>query len=284
MVDPTGRDPVPEVVCKEFAVKTEKYDTIPIFVIRPPGTEDEVLPALIYTHGGGYVFGNKLAYEKLTAEIAVKAHIAVIHVEYTLIPEAQYPRPLEESYDALKWVHENGKELLRIDPARIGIAGDSAGGNLCAGLTLLTKQRGHVDWIQSQVLIYPYLASDEQRLAFESVKLYGDGSYGAGLIHITMSDGALFPQGKITDSITAPLTATREELTGLPPTLVITCEYDMLRDEAEEYVSKLIEAGGDATALRVNNTLHAYLAVPVADTPAYHTSIAAIAGHLQRTL
>lgn len=67
-------------------------------------------------------------------QIAVKARVAVIHVEYTRFPEAQYPQWLEESYDTLKWVHENGKELLRIDPARIGVAGDSAGGNLCAGL------------------------------------------------------------------------------------------------------------------------------------------------------
>lgn len=114
--------------------------------------------------------------------------------------------------------------------------------------------------------------------------MYGDGSYGAGLIHIAKSDAAIFPQGKITDSITAPLTATQDELKGVPPTLVVTAEYDMLRDEAEAYVCKLIEAGNDATALRVNNVLHAYLAIPVADTPAYHTSIAAIAGHLQRTL
>ena len=126
---------------------------ISIKIVRPHGSGNETLPAVVYFHGGGWVLGGFDTHERLLRELASGAHVAIVFVNYTRSPEAKYPIPLEEAYSATKWVAGNG-QTLNLDPSRIAVAGDSVGGNMAAAVTLLAKERGGPS-IVFQLLFYP---------------------------------------------------------------------------------------------------------------------------------
>jgi acetyl esterase len=108
---------------------------------------------VIYTHGGGWVLGGFDTHERLISEFANTSNAAIVFVNYTPSPDAQYPIPIEEAYAVTKWVSENGKSI-NVDPSRLAIAGDSVGGNMAAAVTLLAKERGGSS-IAFQALFYP---------------------------------------------------------------------------------------------------------------------------------
>jgi acetyl esterase/lipase len=125
---------------------------VSIRIIRPKGNK-EILPVVMYFHGGGWVLGGKDTHDRLVREIANGANAAVVFVNFTPSPEAKYPTPVEEAYAATKYVSENG-EKLNLDSSRLAVAGDSVGGNMAAAVLLLAKERGGPK-IDYQVLFYP---------------------------------------------------------------------------------------------------------------------------------
>ena len=230
---------------------------VSIRIVRPEGNT-EALPVVIYFHGGGWVLGDKDTHDRLIREIANGAQAAVVFVNYTPSPEAQYPVAIEEGYAVTKFIAENGKQF-NLDSTRLAIAGDSAGGQLAAAITLLAKERKGPK-IGYQVLFYPVTDAN-----------FNTGSYTQLATGHFLTRGAMqwfwdnyLPDLEARKQITAsPLQASVEELKGLPPTLMITGEFDVLRDEGEAYAAKLNEAGVRTTAVRYLGIIHDFVMLNV---------------------
>ncbi|MFG2476065.1 alpha/beta hydrolase [Streptomyces fagopyri] len=239
----------------------EEWITVPggptgevrVRVVRPAGASG-TLPVVVYIHGAGWVFGNAHTHDRLVRELAVGARAAVVFPEYDLSPEARYPVAIEQNYAVARWVVTEGAEH-GFDASRVAVAGDSVGGNMTAALTLMAKERGDVPLVQ-QVLFYPVTDAN-----------FDTGSYHQFATgYFLRRDGMQwFWDQYTTDAneraqITAsPLRATTEQLTGLPPALVITGEADVLRDEGEAYADKLREAGVPVTAVRYQGIIHDFV-------------------------
>lgn len=258
-----GRKAVDEVQSGEIAKPEvdEEWITVPggptgevrVRVVRPAGASG-TLPVIVYIHGAGWVFGNAHTHDRLVRELAVGARAAVVFPEYDLSPEARYPVAIEQNYAVARWVVTDGAGH-GLDASRIAVAGDSVGGNMTAALTLMAKERGDVPLVQ-QVLFYPVTDAN-----------FDTGSYHQFATgYFLRRDGMQwFWDQYTTDAseraqITAsPLRATTEQLTGLPPALVITGEADVLRDEGEAYADKLREAGVAVTAVRYQGIIHDFV-------------------------
>ncbi|WP_410601839.1 alpha/beta hydrolase [Amycolatopsis sp. lyj-90] len=253
-----GRKAVDEVQGGEVElpaadVETTHVDGVEVRIVRPPGATGP-LPVIVYIHGAGWVFGNFHTHERLVRELAVGTGAAVVFPEYDRSPEARYPVAIEQNYAVAKWVAEHGAEN-GLDSTKIAIAGDSVGGNMTAALTLLAKQRGDVTFRQ-QVLFYPVT---DANFDTESYQKFAEGYF------LALDGMKWFWDQYTTDpaqraEITAsPLRASLDELSGLPPALVITGEADVLRDEGEAYAAKLRQAGVPVTAVRYQGIVHDFV-------------------------
>ncbi|MFG3589670.1 alpha/beta hydrolase [Streptomyces sp. NPDC047990] len=243
----------PEVDEEWTTVSGGPTGEVRVRVVRPAGATG-VLPVIVYIHGAGWVFGNAHTHDRLVRELAVGARAAVVFPEYDLSPEARYPVAIEQNYAAARWVVTDGAEH-GFDVSRIAVAGDSVGGNMTAALTLMAKERGDVPLVQ-QVLFYPVT---DARFDTESYRQFATG-------YFLRRDGMQWFWDQYTTDeseraqITAsPLRATTEQLTGLPPALVITGEADVLRDEGEAYAAKLRAAGVPVTAVRYQGIIHDFV-------------------------
>lgn len=237
-------------------------------IVRPEASSG-TLPAVMYFHGGGWVLGDRISYDRTTRDLAHASGAAVVFVEYTRSPEARYPVALEEAYAATAWIAEHGLEL-GLDGTRLAVAGDSAGGNLATAAALLAKRRGGPRLLQ-QVLFYPSLDAGFDTPSYEQ---FTDGFF------LTRSQMQWFwnhyapDRSARTEPTAAPLRATTEELAGLPPALVITAEADVLRDEGEAYARKLVEAGVPVVAVRYLGAVHSFTAQdPLAASPLTRAAI-----------
>ncbi|MFF3577054.1 alpha/beta hydrolase [Streptomyces mirabilis] len=222
-------------------------------VVRPTDA-DGPLPVIIYIHGAGWVFGNAHTHDRLVRELAVGTRSAVVFPEYDLSPEARYPVAIEQNYAVARWVATDGASK-GLDTTRIAVAGDSVGGNMSAALTLMAKERGDVSLVQ-QVLFYPVTDA-----AFDTPS-YHQFAEGYFLRRDAMQwfwDQYTSDAGQRAQITASPLRATTEQLTGLPPALVITAEADVLRDEGEAYAGKLREAGVPVTAVRYQGIIHDFV-------------------------
>ncbi len=223
-------------------------------LIKPQG-QDAALPVVIYMHGGGWVFGSLKSHGRLARELAVGTGSAVAFVEYSLAPEVKYPVQIEECYTTARWVTQHGAQH-GLDPTRIAVAGDSAGGNMAAVLVIMAKERRDVSFVH-QSLYYPM--TDANAEDSESMRKFRDGPYGTLAVMNWFWDSYLpeeSPRKKITVS---PLQASLGDLEGLPPALVIVDENDVLRDQGEAYAAKLREAGVPTTSVRFNGTMHDFM-------------------------
>ncbi len=241
---------------------------VSIRIIRPKGNK-EILPVVMYFHGGGWVLGDKDTHDRLVREIANGANAAVVFVNFTPSPEAKYPTPIEEAYAATKYVSENGKNF-NLDGSRLAVAGDSVGGNMAAAVLLLAKERGGPK-INYQVLFYPVT---DANFDTQSYQQYATG------IWLTREAMKWFWDNYLPDEETrkkptaSPLQASVDQLSGQPPALVITDENDVLRDEGEAYAHKLIQAGVNVTAVRYIGTIHDFVMLnALAGTPATCSAI-----------
>ncbi|WP_328724948.1 alpha/beta hydrolase [Streptomyces sp. NBC_00259] len=263
----------------------EKWITVPAEVgdvrariVKPVGGED-VLPVVLYVHGGGWVLGNAGTHDRLVRELAVGAQAAVVFVEYDRSPEAKYPVAIEQAYATARWITAKGAGE-GLDASRLAVAGDSVGGNMTAALTLMAKQRGDVTFVH-QSLYYPVTDAAQDT---DSYREFADGPF------LTAKGMAWFWDCYTTDpaqraEVTAsPLRASLEQLEGLPPALVIVDENDVLRDEGEAYARKLTQAGVPTTSIRCNGILHDFMMLnPLRSTQAA-TAAVQLAVHTLRTV
>ncbi|MFJ3212019.1 alpha/beta hydrolase [Streptomyces flaveolus] len=258
-----GRKAVDEVQSGEIAKPDVEEEWITVSggptgsvrarIVKPAGA-DGTLPVVLYIHGAGWVFGNAHTHDRLVRELAVGAGAAVVFPEYDLSPEARYPVAIEQNYAVARWVVTQGA-TKGLDGTRLAVAGDSVGGNMTAALTLMAKERGDVALVQ-QVLFYPVTDASFDTASYHQ---FAEG-------YFLRRDGMRWFWDQYTTDeaeraqITAsPLRATTQQLTGLPPALVITGEADVLRDEGEAYANKLREAGVPVTAVRYQGIIHDFV-------------------------
>ena len=211
---------------------------------------DTPRPAVMYFHGGGWVLGNTETHDALCRRIAKSSGCAVISVDYAISPENRFPKALEDCFAATTHVADSAGEF-GIDPDRIAVAGDSAGGNLAAALTLKIRDEGGPA-VNLQVLIYPVIEPDFQS---ESYRQFATEH---GLTRTTMQ---WFWDQYLGDQPAGPLAAPSRAAshTGLPAAHVITAEYDVLRDEGEAYARQLEAAGVPTTCKRYDGNLHGFV-------------------------
>lgn len=249
---------------------------VSVRIVRPRGTEEQ-LPAIMYFHGGGWVIGDKESYDRLIREIAIGAHAAVVFVNFTRSPEARYPVALEECYAATEWIARNG-EHLNVDGARLAVVGDSAGANLATVVARLAKERGGPT-IASQMLFYP---TTDAIFETRSYRQFNEG-YFLSRNSMKWFWNHYAPDIAVRSEPNAsPLRASLEQLRGLPPAVVITAEFDVLRDEGEAYARKLSDAGVPTMAIRYLGTIHAFTVLnAITETPAARAAIAQATGLLR---
>jgi acetyl esterase len=221
---------------------------IPLRIYRPKS--DQPLPILVYFHGGGWVIGNIETHDATCQQLATLVPAVVVSVDYRLAPEHPYPAAVEDCVAATAWAHEHASEL-GADASRLAVAGDSAGGNLAAVVSLKARDAGGPP-ISFQLLIYP--ATDLTRSSASHVE------NGEGYLLTTDSMdwflGHYVPEADRKSPDASPLFA--DTLAGLPPALVITAEFDPLRDEGEAYAERLRESGVEAKASRYDGMIHAF--------------------------
>jgi acetyl esterase/lipase len=226
---------------------------VAVRIVRPVGVPG-ALPVILYIHGAGWVFGNSHTHDRLIRELAVGVRAAVVFPDYRRSPEARYPSALEESWTVARWVVEHGASK-RLDASRVAVAGDSVGANMSAALTLLAKRRGGLD-LAAQVLFYPVTDA-----AFDTGS-YHEFAEGYFLRRDAMQwfwDQYTTDENQRAEITASPLRATTEQLSGLPPALVITAEADVLRDEGEAYANKLRQAGVPVVATRYQGIIHDFV-------------------------
>jgi acetyl esterase len=235
-----------------YAIGDLDADGVPVRVYRP--SPDDGLPVVVYLHGGGWTIGSVDVYDPITRALANAAHAIVVSVEYRLAPEHPYPEPLDDCWTALEWVTKT-TSMFEGDPHRIAIAGDSAGGNLAAVCALMARDAGLP--LALQVLIYP--ATDAGMTSIS----YADNGEGYLLEAKQMQwfyDCYTRGGADIADWHVSPLRA--PDVAGVAPALVITAEFDPLRDEGEAYANRLADAGVPVEQTRYNGTVHAFCALP----------------------
>jgi acetyl esterase len=225
---------------------------IPVRIYTPEG--DGPFPLHVTYHGGGFVIGNLDTHQALAQGIAVGSRSVVVSVDYRLAPEHPYPAANEDCYAATAWAHEHAAEL-GADPDRLTVGGDSAGGNLAAVVCLMARDRSGPP-IRLQALIYP--VCDHRPDRYPSHEENGEGYF------LTASTMQWFTecylQGQDLHAHNAPIVA--EDLAGLPPALVITAEFDPLRDEGEAYGTRLEQAGVPTTVSRYDGMIHGFASMP----------------------
>lgn len=280
-VDGVQDDPIfkPEVDEEWIEVPGGPTGTVQVRIVKPQGATSD-LPVVLYVHGAGWVFGDAHTHDRLVRDLAVGVGAAVVFPEYDRAPEFQYPHQIEQAYAVAQWVTQQGADK-GLDGSRIAVAGDSVGGNMSAALTLLAKERGDVTF-RFQVLFYPVTNAD-----FDT-QSYHDFAEGYFLARDGMKwfwDQYTTDPAQRAEITASPLRATTEDLTGLPPALVITAEADVLRDEGEAYAANLRRAGVDVTATRYLGIVHDFVMVnSLHETAAAKAAIAQAVGALRGAL
>jgi len=225
-------------------------ETIPIRVYRP--SNKQKLPVTLFFHGGWFVIGDLESHDSLARSLANASESVVIAVNYRLAPEHPFPAAINDAYNALVWVSENGKNL-GVDSERIAVAGDSAGGNIAAVAVRKANENG-LRKVRYQVLIYPVTDSSFSTQSWEE---FSEGpvitkSISQQAFNMYVNGVANMKNPEIT-----PLLA--DNLHDMPPAMVIVGEYDPLRDEGMAYAEKLIKAGNDVKLIHYRGMPHGFL-------------------------
>ncbi|WP_220815460.1 alpha/beta hydrolase [Pseudomonas paralcaligenes] len=253
--------------------------SIPLTIVRPEGVKGD-LPVFMFFHGGGWVLGDYPTHARLIRDLVVNSGAVAVYVGYTPSPEARYPMAIDQAYAATRWVGEHGKEI-GVDSSRLAVAGNSVGGNMAAVVALKAKEAG-TPRLRFQLLLWPVTDAD-----FETAS-YGQFAQGHFLTKPMMQwfwDNYTSDPKQRAERFASPLRASVEQLQGLPPALVQTAEFDVLRDEGEAYARKLDAAGVTVTAVRVNGMIHDYgLLNPLAHVPAVQTALRQAGAELKQHL
>jgi acetyl esterase len=221
---------------------------IPVRIYKPAGAGP--LPVLVFFHGGGFVIGDLDSHDAACRALTNQAGCVTVAVDYRLAPEHKFPAAVDDCYAAAKWVSDHARELGS-DPARMAVGGDSAGGNLSAVVSLLARDRGGPK-IAFQLLVYP--ATDMACNTY-SHKTFTDYFLTDRAIRYFLGH-YLRGEADRKDPTASPALAASHK--GLPPTLIITAEFDPLRDEGEAYGEILRKAGVPVTVTRYDGMIHGF--------------------------
>jgi len=245
---PASTPPAPEI----GAVSDLRADHIPFRLYRPKNVPTSTrLPALIFFHGGGWVIGDLETHDVLCRQLTAAAGISVVNVDYRLAPEHRYPAAVEDAWAATRWVETHAAELA-IDPTRLAVGGDSAGGNLAAVVALLARDHGGPS-LALQVLTYPVTDVASESASYAE---FADGFL------LTRDSMRWFiehyvPERKDRlDWRASPLRAA--SLAAVAPALVVTAGFDPLRDEGEAYARRLREAGVRVDMICYGGMIHGF--------------------------
>ncbi|XXX80961.1 alpha/beta hydrolase [Sorangium sp. So ce134] len=228
-------------------------------VYWPAGAAAGALPVVVYFHGGGWVVCNLDTHDGVCRALTNLAGCITVSVDYRLAPEHRFPEPLVDCLAAVRWVADNA-ERLGGDPARIAVAGDSAGGNLAAAVAVASHQHGGPGLVH-QVLFYPAL---DARCDMPSCRSLSEGYMLTAAEMRWYWGNYLRSDADRENPLACPLRA--RDLGGLPAATVITAEYDPLRDDGETYAARLREAGVPVDLKRFDGVLHGFVLVaPLVD-------------------
>jgi acetyl esterase len=241
---------LPKLNEKLAKVETKGIGAFRVRVYTPEGKGP--WPALLFMHGGGWVLGDLESHDDVCRSLAKRTPCVVVSVDYRRAPELKYPVPLDDCEAALGWLSDHAAEL-DVDPAKVAVGGDSAGGNLAAGLAIRRRKRGGAS-IAYQLLIYP---ATDRAVGRDS---YREFASGFGLSRSNMQwfwDCYLTESGERDNPEVSPLRA--KSLAGLPPAFVLTAHSDVLRDEGEDFARRLHEAGVPVKAVRFRAMNHGFI-------------------------
>ena len=240
-----------------------------------PSTDGATRPGMVWYHGGGWVIGNLDGADYGARMLTNAAGVVVVSVDYRLAPESKFPAAADDSYAALEWVAKNAAEL-GIDSNRIAVGGDSAGGNLAAAVANKSHKVGGPK-LAFQVLVYPVTHHSYE------TKSYAENGNGLLLTRASMEwfwGHYLRSEADGKDPLASPLL--ERDLSGVAPALVITGEYDPLRDEGEAYADALRAAGVKVESKRYAGQIHGFYANPAIDDGA--AAVRQVAGALREAL
>jgi acetyl esterase len=268
----SGGDPEPVHEVTDLTIPGPGGE-LPLRLYRPASARP--LPVLLYFFGGGWVLGTIDTADGVSRSLANASGALVAVVGYRLAPEHPFPAAADDCYTALRWIAEHAAGI-GADPARLAVGGDSAGGNLAAGVALRARAGGPA--LAGQLLVYPntdQLADDESMRAADDPFLFNRHSVAWYRQHY------LADPGDAANPLASPLRA--ESLAGLPPALVITAEYDPLRDQGEAYGRRLADEGVQAELSRYPGMTHGFFTMG-GTVDASQAAVAQAASHVRAWL
>jgi acetyl esterase len=266
--------PPPPSPDERLVIADRQLANVPVRVYRPAGQTESA--TLVYLHSGGWVMGDLDNTDPICRALALAGDIAVISVDYRLSPEAQYPLPLDDCVNVLRWVGEEGIDD-GFDPARVCVAGESSGGQLAAATCLRARNLGLP--VAFQLLVNPAIDPGMDSRSWQ--ELGGDwlpvASQMSWMWDLYAGSSAVREREPLVNL------ALEQDLAGLPPTLILTSEYDPLRDEGEQYGQRLAQAGVPTELRRLAGQVHAaftWAGTVNACRTALHEAVATVVKHL----
>lgn len=239
-----------EVNVTSLRIPGYKGASLKTYVIEPKEVDDP-LPCLVYFHGGAFMLKASGSHYKIAKEYAKRLHCKVVYVDYRLAPKHPFPIPVEDCYATYKWALQNA-DILGIDPGRIIIGGDSAGGNLATAVTLMARDR-HLLLPAALLLIYP---ATDRRMITKSMQEYTDTPVWNARLSKMMWDAYLPKEPAKHVEYASPIeTAT---FAGFPPTYIEAAQYDCLRDEGILLYKRLCEEGILTELHEIPNACHGF--------------------------
>ena len=214
-------------------------------------SNESALPVIAFFHGGGWVLSSVDGHDSLARRIAARTDMLVVSVDYRLAPEFPFPAPHDDCWAVTRWLAERAADWGG-DPDRIAVCGDSAGGNLAAGVALRARDEGLP--LRFQALIYPCI--DDRQDDYPSMTTNGEG-YFLGASDMAWFWNHFVPEIHRTNPRAVPARA--GDLSGLAPALVMTAEYDPLRDEGERYADRMLDAGVPVEVIRHHGVVHGFV-------------------------
>lgn len=246
-------EPVKQIEDVEVIAKDQHKIPVRIYT---PNANQKSLPVMMFFHRGGWVFGSVEEADPVCRKLANHIGCVVASVDYRRAPEHPFPKPVEDCYDATQWVAKNAARFGG-DPKNVIVCGESAGGNMATVVALMTRDRKGAP-LSKQLLICPVISSTcDEKVYANSVDKY----------FITLDSMKFFwnmylqSAGDQTNPYASPDKGT--DLSGLPPAVIITAEYDPLRIEAEDYGRKLDKAGVKVTTKCFPGVIHSFIDLPI---------------------
>ena len=246
----TNRPPPDDMAIRDDVVETAEHK-VPVRIYRPANAPDPA-PAVIYMHGGGFMLGDLDSSDSIAWGYADNANCVVVSVDYRLTPENPYPAAFNDCWGVLTWLVENAA-ALGVNAGRIGLAGDSAGGNLGAALALKARDEGGPP-VACVAIIYPGTGLDQDQPS------YFEHADGPGLTRegtIKYRDLYLPDDRDTDDPYARPIMA--KDFSGLPPFWVHSAEIDPIRDDGRNFAAEIAKAGGDVTYREAKRMIHGFM-------------------------